>query len=128
MITLTLIRVCDNLGLLFGPSGKVCYIMEPEWRNNQTDVSCIPKGEYTVDYMARSASGKYRDVYHVAHVKNRYGVLIHKGNLLSQTRGCLIPGARVGTLGGKFAVLGSSQAMRKIHIVTNRESFKLNIV
>ena len=128
MITLTLIRVTDNLGLLFGPNGKVCYILEPKWRENRSNVSCIPTGEYTVDYMKRSASGKYKDVYHIQDVKNRFGILIHKGNTVNHTLGCLLPGVKVGTIGGAFAVLGSAQAMRKIHKVTNRESFKLNII
>ena len=128
MITLTLIRVCDNLGLLLGPRGKICFIMEPEWKDNQTDISCIPTGEYTVVYMERSASGKYRDCYHVTHVRNRYGILIHCGNTVNHTLGCLLPGVKVGTLGGQFAVLGSKAAMRKIHKVTNKETFKLRIV
>ena len=128
MITLTLIRVCDNLGLLFGPSGKICFIMEPKWRDNRSNVSCVPTGDYVVDYMKRSSSGKYKDCYHIQDVKNRFGVLIHKGNTVNHTLGCLLPGVKTGTLNGQFAVLGSAQAMRKIHQVTGRKRFKLKII
>ena len=128
MITLTLIRVTDNLGLLFGPSGKICFILEPSWRENRSNVSCIPTGSYVVDYMKRSLSGKYKDCYHIQDVKNRFGILMHKGNTVNHTLGCLLPGVKTGNLNGKFAVLGSSQAMRKIHKVTGRKRFKLKII
>ena len=102
--------------------------MEPKWRDNRSNVSRVPTGDYVVEYMKRSSSGKYKDCYHIQDVKNRFGVLIHKGNTVNHTLGCLLPGVKVGTLNEQFAVLGSAQAMRKIHKVTGKETFKLNIM
>ena len=126
-MNLHLMRIGESLGVLIGPNGVICYIMEPPWRDNRRNVSCIPEGKYQVKYLPRSASGKYKDCYHVTGVKNRTGVLFHKGNTVNDTMGCMLPGSRVGTLGGKMAVLGSAAAMRKIHKLTNRKEFTLDV-
>lgn len=107
--------------------GLICYVMEPPWRDNRPNVSCIPVGDYDVTHLKRSASGKYKDCYHVHNVPDRFAILIHKGNTVRDTMGCMLPGARVGTLGGQKAVLGSAQAMRKIHKITQRKGFKLHV-
>ena len=122
-----LVRLQPSIGALMNQDGFICYVMEPPWRNNRSNVSCIPVGEYNVDYLPKSASGKYKDCYHVRGVPDRFAILIHKGNTVRDTMGCMLPGMRVGTLGGKQAVLGSAKAMRKLHKLTNRKSFKLHV-
>ena len=127
MRQITLARVTgETIGALLS-DGLVCYTMELPWRDNRPNISCIPDGDYTVCYMARSSSGKYKDVYHVKGVKGRSGILIHKGNTASDTLGCILPGSRAGYIGGKRAVLGSAQAMRKLHKVVGRKSFTLKV-
>ena len=131
MLSLTLYRLTTSnsgtLGVLYGPNGVICKVMEPPWRNNRRNVSCIPTGVYTVNYLRRSASGKYRDVYHIIGVENRGGILIHKGNLVSDTFGCLLPGMKYGLLRRRLAVLGSKTAVNKIHRITHRKRFKLHV-
>ena len=124
---LHLVRLQPSIGALITREGFICYVMEPPWRDNRSNVSCIPIGDYDVDYLPKSASGKYRDVYHVKNVKDRSGILIHKGNTVNDTLGCILPGARVGSLSGQQAVLGSAQAMRSIHKLTGRKAFKLHV-
>lgn len=104
------------------------FILERPWLNNKNNISCIPTGKYLVNYLAKSASGKYRDVYHVTNVPNRVGILIHKGNLVLHTLGCLITGSRRGKLKGMPAVLGSAAALRKLHSLANRKSFMLEVI
>ncbi len=94
--------------------GEVFYTIERPWLNNKQNVSCIPTGDYKFKFLAKSGSGKYRNVYHVTGVTGRSGVLIHNGNLVSHSRGCIIIGSRLGTLGGKTAVLGSRSALRRL--------------
>ena len=125
---LYLIRIKPTLGAFISPSdGFLSYVMEPQWRDNRANVSCIPAGDYDVTYLPRSASGKYKDCYHVHGVPDRFAILIHKGNTVRDTMGCMLPGVRVGTLGNQQAVLGSAQAMRKLHKLTNRKSFTLKV-
>lgn len=104
------------------------YIIERPWLNNARNISCIPAGTYQVDYLERSASGKYKKVYHVRNVPNRGGILIHNGNLVTHSKGCLINGLRAGYLGGARAVLSSRSAMRKLREVVGQESFTLEII
>ena len=114
----------------------ICYILELPDRQNQSNISRIPAGRYTVRYLPRSGSGKYKDVYHVINVPKRFGILIHPGNwagdkvkgFKTHSWGCLLPATRMGKLAGQRAGLASRGALRRIHKITNRESFYLEIV
>lgn len=108
--------------------GEVFFTIEPPWRNNRRNESCIPPGEYTCVFLPRSASGKYRDVFHVTNVPDRSGVLIHNGNLAKHSKGCIIIGSAPGVLGGVEAVLLSRKALRQLGRVTSRRPFKLRII
>jgi len=125
-----------TLGWLWCKGDPVCFLMELPWRNNQSNLSCIPVGHYQVAYLHRSASGKYRDVYHVQGVPNRAGILIHPGNFAGDRQkgfktdswGCLLPATRYGVLGEQRAGLASRAALRKLHKLTHRKDFNLTIV
>lgn len=106
--------------------GEVFYTLEPPWRDNQRNVSCIPPGSYNVNFMPRSWSGKYRNCYHVTGVDGRSEILIHVGNLPEHTRGCLLIGKKLGSLAGKPAVLSSKIALRQF-VNSTEECFNLRI-
>ena len=134
MMTLTLLRhTCTadyTLGdLLDYRGGKICSTLELPWRRNQRNVSRIPSGPtYRVNYLARSASGRYKDVYHVLDVPSRSGILFHAGNTTRDTRGCILPASafvRCRTSGAMG--IHSRKALRQIHAVTNRQDFDLII-
>lgn len=114
-------------GTLVTSFGDVLYTIERPWLNNQANISCIPKGEYLVTFLKKSASGKYRDVWHIQDVEDRSGILIHNGNLVKHTRGCLILGSKKGSLGNNPAVLRSRDAMRKLKLDMGTKPFLLNI-
>jgi hypothetical protein len=125
-----------TIGVLFKGAMLICYMGELPWRDNRSNISRIPSGSYKVVYLARSGSGRYRDVYHVRNVPHRTGVLIHSGNwegdtsrgLKTHTHGCLLPGSRIGRLSGQRAVLASKSAMRKVHAAVGRKNFTLEII
>ncbi len=108
--------------------GKVLYVIERPWLDNKTNVSCIPTGKYVANFLPRSGSGRYIDVYHLLPVEGRSGILIHKGNLVSHSLGCLILGFSVGKLNGKPAVLNSAKALRLLNEITGKQSFNLEIM
>lgn len=127
---------CDDegtLGVLLHAGRIVCQMGELPWRDNRANLSCIPVGEYQVNYLPRSGSGRYRDVYHVVGVEGRAGILIHPGNLTgdrtkglkTHSWGCLLPGSRLGRLRGQRAVLASRSALADLHLVTSRNGFTL---
>lgn len=125
-----------TLGSLVFDGRELCLMGELPWRDNAPGMSCIPPGGYRVDYLARSASGKYRDVYHVQDVPKRAGILIHAGNFSGDTTrgwvadswGCLLPGLRAGKMSGQRVVLASRGALRAIHQATGRRGFHLEIL
>ena len=61
-------------------------------------------------------------------VPGRSGVLIHKGNLVEHSKGCLIIGKRRGMLAGKPAVLNSGTALGEFNDLMQGETFTLKII
>ena len=85
--------------------------LEPPWRDNQPQVSCIPgtgdighSGVYTC---RRIVSPKYGDVFRVEDVPGRANVLNHWGSLLQNTLGCILVAEEFGVVQGEPAVLTS---------------------
>jgi len=103
-------------------------VLERPWLNNRSNISCIPSGIYRAKFLPRSGSGKYRKVWHLQDTGSRLGILMHNGNLLAHTKGCLLLGTRQGTLGGRPAVLGSRTALRKLRTITKCADFTLHII
>lgn len=69
------------------------YTLELPWRDNRTNVSCIPQGEYRVTKRPASASAKYKyDHLQVQNVLNRDAILFHVGNYPKNTTGCILVG------------------------------------
>lgn len=115
-----------TLGALIVEDKLFCTLELP-WKDNQSNISCIPHGEYFCEYLPASASGKYRKVYHVKGVPGRVGILIHNGNLVKHTKGCVILGMRHGKLGDEDAVLESTKAMRQLNSILNKRPFILEV-
>lgn len=70
------------------------YTLERKWCGNGVGLSCIPSGLYKV---APFSGKKYKDVYQVLNVVGRSYILLHVGNFLHETQGCILIG-----LGAKF--------------------------
>ncbi len=106
---------------------EVFRTLEPPWKNNQIDKSCVPRGAYNCVYLPRSASGKYKRVYHIQGVENRSGILIHNGNIVDHTLGCVLLGLKHGKIGRKAAVLNSRSAMAKLNRIMQQEPINLEV-
>ena len=97
VINLLLIRdtFSDNstLGELFLNGERMCDTLENPWKDNQRNISCIPAGEYSVRLRYPRESGT-RDYLHllIQDVPNRSYCLVHIGNFVHQTRGCVLVG------------------------------------
>lgn len=129
MKVLTLNRLKEKEGGTFGVLSDehyyFCLTLEPYWKDNQTDISCIPKGEYVC---RRHSSEKYGEVWKVCDVPNRTDILIHKGNLANHTKGCILLGEEFGILCDLPAVLSSGRGYAEFtHVLRNENEFKLVI-
>ena len=112
-----------TLGVLEGDA-FTCVTMEPPWANNKPNVSCIPPGEYECVW---HKSPRYGWVYAVLGVEGRSHILIHPGNIVTHTKGCILPGKKVGDLGGLPAVLNSRAAVRRLFDYLDRQPFTLEV-
>jgi len=112
-------------GILVIPSeGKVFFTLEPPWKGNQPNVSCIPRGKYKCVW---HKSPKYGWVYKVTEVEGRSSILMHPGNTPNHTLGCILIGSRFGTLGGGPAILSSKPAVRELFELMDKQDFTLEI-
>lgn len=98
-------------GALYVGGKRICYTLEKGWRDNQRSISCIPAGAYRI---APRQSPTFGATYEVLDVPDRSHILFHFGNTNDDTRGCILPGLRIGELNGKPAVLLSRAAFQHV--------------
>ena len=112
-------------GISFLPSGRCIRTIERPWLDNRPNVSCYPEGAYLCKWLERSASGRYKRVWHVQQVPGRTGILWHAGNLVRHSLGCTLPGMKTGTLEQSRAVLSSGAALNLMRQEMGGEDFVL---
>ena len=114
MKKLKLVRVTEHkdatLGVLCIDDRPVFVTLEDKWRDNERQVSCIPKGKYEI--IAHS-SPKFGRTFQVMNVPDRDAILIHAGNTHKDTHGCILLGLMYGLLGTDSAILSSRAAMEQ---------------
>jgi hypothetical protein len=90
-ITLTLVRIAQSeqgtFGVLRDGAIPFAVTLEEPWRDNQPSISCIPTGRYVCK---RVQSPKFGNTFEVTNVPGRTHILLHKGNLMSDTHGCIL--------------------------------------
>jgi len=85
----------ENLtqGIITSSHLYICDSLELPWKDNQTEISCIPEGVYTIKSEIHPKKGK---VIRLFDVPKRSGILIHVGNDVSEILGCILPGVKFG--------------------------------
>jgi len=99
-----------------------CYTLEPPWKNNQRFESRIPGGQYEV--MPRF-SLNYGHHFHIKNVKDRTMILIHRGNRVGNTEGCILVGMG---LNEKENLVDSAKALNKLNQHVAGVKFTINII
>lgn len=71
--------------------GQVPFVLtlERPWEDNKENVSCIPAGRYRC---RKIRSPKFGDTYEICDVPGRTHVLLHWGNFIEDTEGCVLVG------------------------------------
>ncbi|MDY0308163.1 MAG: DUF5675 family protein, partial [Desulfovibrionaceae bacterium] len=67
-----------------------CFTLERPWLNNQRRVSCIPAGTYKGRVLPSPRFGI--DLPELLDVPGRDQILIHPGNTIDDTEGCILIG------------------------------------
>ena len=92
LITLNRIDMAGEYthGILSIRSETLCHVLERPWLDNMQNVSCIPPGAYEIEPHVYHG----HPVWKLIDVPGRYGILIHAGNTVNDTQGCILPGRR----------------------------------
>lgn len=105
--------------------------LELPWKDNQRRVSCIPDGDYTCKAVKgrKTSGGLYIPfTYEVLGVPGRDGILLHVGNTITDSEGCILIGEKFGTLTNKPAILESRGGFQKLlGLLLNVGEFPLTI-
>ena len=91
--------------------------LEPPWKENGRNVSCIPKGIYRLKKKTSKSKGF---CFEVLDVPERNGILIHRGNFPKDTQGCILPGFLLKDIDGdgKREVANSKNAMEWLESIS----------
>jgi hypothetical protein len=109
------------------------FSVERPWVNNVAQQSCIPDGEYNLQWYN---SPKHGPTWAVVGGtvslfpepgKARAAVLIHVGNTMDDLLGCIALGSTLGTVNGKWAVLNSTATVNSFLSLTKGKSLQLSI-
>lgn len=109
----------ETLGQMncIGADGQhlVLCTLELPWQDNHNEVSCIPKGTYSVAKISPSANIPYEH-FAIQNVPSRSGVCIHAANYVSQLRGCIAVGLAEGDINGDglLDITSSQTALKKL--------------
>jgi len=86
----------------------VLYTLELPWNNNAKETSCIPEGTY--EFKPHN-SVKFPGSYILSPTEPREAILIHVGNTIIDTHGCILVGlSRTNT-----GILNSKKALKLLN-------------
>src|SRR5436190_1221295 len=125
--TLGTLSFVKNDGQLFD-----CKTLELPFKNNQSNISCIPAGTYTCKYTRSNRMSKPgHDVftYEVLNVRGRAGIRIHSANFFTQLLGCVALGSEHRDINGdkELDVPGSVVTIQSFTEQLQKQDFKLVI-
>lgn len=102
-----------------------CVTMERPDFLNAPNVSSIPTGQYICK---RYGSQKYPNTFEVTGVPERFVILLHAGNTIEDTEGCIIVAEKQGKLRGNRAILNSGKTFTNfMGLMHGEKEFHLTI-
>lgn len=99
----------------------VFYTVEPPWKQNRTDISCIYNGKFR---LVKRWSKRYGNHFHVVDTYGRTLMLIHIGNYRKDTEGCILPGKGFTDIDGDghLDITSSGDTMKELNKLLPFES------
>ena len=96
--------------------------LERGWLDNQRNISCVPKGTYTLVYEFSLRFG--RNLWELKNVPNRAECKFHSANYWHQLNGCISLGNRVLDMDrdGYFDVANSGNSISAFHLSLKGET------
>lgn len=100
-----------TFGALFIDNVPVCLTCEDPWNNNEHDISCIPLGIYQCQ---KYNSARFVNVWELQDVPGRTSILIHMGNTINDTHGCILVGYGFSVLNGLPSITDSVKTLNNL--------------
>lgn len=116
-MSLCLVRVSQSEAGTFGVLVKAddfkafAVTLELPWRLNQLDRSCIPAGRYGCEPWTSPTKGR---VVRLLNVPGRTNVLLHKGNVMGDSLGCILVGEAFEPIKGQDGVAYSADGFAEL--------------
>jgi len=121
-----------HFGVLLLDGKCFCVTLELPWYDldhdgiSDANISCIPAGSYEMALLPHKTMGIK---WEVLHVPGRTAILIHSGNTVHDSLGCILIGQYFDKLRGNRAILNSGVTYdRFMNITRNQNSLSLEIV
>ena len=116
-----------TIGKIFYKGEWQTYTVEPPYKSNQENISCIPPGLYNLEtYSSKKHPNVFRLVNHALNVGDenylRDNVLIHILNFPCETLACIGPGLKLHPK--KWGVRDSKKAMNKLRDLIYKNDIK----
>ena len=129
-MTLTLKRIGRNdhatFGVLLNGTAPFAVTLEPPWKNNEPNVSCIPSGTYAC---RRVDSPRFGDTFEITGVPGRDYILFHGGNTSKDTLGCVLIGESFDPVNGVDGIANSRQGFIQLKaLLAGQDQFTLTIL
>lgn len=114
MIVVQTISLDDStVGVMTYGSSFRCVTLELPNKDNNSNVSCIPRGTYVCEKWTSPSKG---ECLRILDVPNRTDVLVHAGNYTSQILGCCLVGDSLTDMNadGILDVTNSKKTLEKL--------------
>ena len=112
-----------TFGILSVNGFPICNTCELPWDDNKDDTSCVPPGAYQCFLHNGS---RWQDVWELQNVSNRTAILIHTGNTIKDTDGCIIVGNGFSEINNLPALTDSVLTLNHLRAILP-DSFTLTI-
>lgn len=102
-------------GTMTFKDGTELRTLERPWKGNARRISCIPEGTYKMrkrysPLVSRLTKGRYELAWEIVDVPDRDYILVHQGNYVKDSEGCVLVGMSKGFQGDEPTVWSSRKA------------------
>lgn len=100
-----------TFGVMSMDGKPICVTCEDPWNNNQQNASCVPLGAYQCH---KHTGERFSNVWELQDVPNRSAILIHSGNNIKDTHGCILVGHGFSQLDGLPSITDSLATLNRL--------------
>lgn len=118
-----------TIGGIYEGDTLLCFSLEPPWLDNQQNISCIPDGDYhciPLHNHVTDAGVTFEWCVRLLGVPDRDGILIHPGNKVKDTKGCILVGNDLHYV-NDFVLFNSRATLRVLLNIVKFFDFDLEI-